>query len=494
MRNLVVLLGVPIDNLSYEEAVNQIDAMVLAGRQTGKTHQVATVNVDFLVKAASDPELRYLLQEADLATADGMPLLWAARLLRAPLKQRVAGVDLVPMLVQRAAQKGYSIYFFGSAPGVAEIAARKLVEQYPKLKIAGIASPPYTSVLEMDAAMLAEIRAAKPDILFVALGNPKQEKWIGMYGRELGIPVMIGVGGSLDMIAGQVSRAPVWMQKSGLEWVYRLMQEPRRLWKRYGVDLVVFSTYFLRQWWATQRRRSVSKPEQAGELVKENGRTVINLKGRLDADNLAIFVQTGSQTLALGQDLVVNMAEVAFIDSAGIGALVSLAKQARSCATEMALAALPPQVMSTLSLLRLTAFFTIYPTVASALAGHPGDQIGSSQSAVMPYKKVTRGQVTWMVVPAPRRFDAFSAPEVSEMCLSLLEERPNIVLDLAETVILASAGLAVLLNLHKKALQKGGELRIANCSQDVMRTIRLVRMDTFLKIDHDRSPVSVFSA
>ena len=113
-------------------------------------------------------------------------------------------------------------------------------------------SPPYSSVLEMDRAILDE-SAADPDVLLVAFGNPKQEKWIGMYGRELGIPVMIGIGATLDFIAGHMQRAPEWMQNSGLEWLYRLLQEPGRMWRRYVVDMVGFSSFFVRQWWAMRQ-------------------------------------------------------------------------------------------------------------------------------------------------------------------------------------------------------------------------------------------------
>ncbi|MGB5060032.1 MAG: WecB/TagA/CpsF family glycosyltransferase, partial [Candidatus Promineifilaceae bacterium] len=182
MRRLIVILGVPIDDLNMAETLDRLDEFVVTGRETGKGHQVATVNADFVVKSMTDPELRYLLQEADLSTADGMPLVWGSRLLGVNLEGRVAGADMIPALAQRAAAKGYSIYFLGAAPGIAAKAAEILKEQNPDLIVAGVKSPPYSSVIDMDPAIIAEIKAAQPDILLVAFGNPKQEKWIGMYG------------------------------------------------------------------------------------------------------------------------------------------------------------------------------------------------------------------------------------------------------------------------------------------------------------------------
>ena len=249
MRKLLIILGTPIDDINMGEALDQIDAFIAAGRTSGKGHQIATINADFVVKSLHDAELRRILQEADMATADGMPLVWSARLLGVPIEGRVTGADMVPALAERAAQKGHSIYFLGAAPGIAEKAAKILLLQYPGLKIAGIASPSVEAVQNGDPAIIVACKAANPDILLVAFGNPKQEKWIYRHAQELGIPVMIGVGGTFDFIAGVTKRAPQWMQQNGLEWIYRLVQQPGRLWKRYITDLFGFGYFFLWQWW-----------------------------------------------------------------------------------------------------------------------------------------------------------------------------------------------------------------------------------------------------
>ena len=197
MHKQIIILGVPIDDLNMEQALDRLEEFIEIGRKEGKTHHVATVNADFAVKARNDPELRQILLEIDMATADGMPLVWGARLLGMHLEGRVTGADLVPALAERAAKKEYTLYFLGAAPGVAAQAAEILKARYPGLKIVGVVSPPKSSILQMDPAIVEDIRRTKPDVLLVAFGNPKQEKWISLYRRELSVPVMICVGGLL---------------------------------------------------------------------------------------------------------------------------------------------------------------------------------------------------------------------------------------------------------------------------------------------------------
>jgi len=358
MRNLIVLLGVPVDNLDFNETIDQIDKFVQKGRNLRRSYQVATVNTDFLVKAAGDPKLLRLLQSVDLATPDGMPLLWATRLLGSPLKERVAGADLVPAIAERAARSGYSIYFLGAGPGVAQKAAQILQEKYPGLKVAGVNSPAFTPVRDMDPSVLEEIRTAQPDILLVALGNPKQEKWIELHRHTVRAPVMMGVGGSLDLIAGNLKRAPVWMQKTGLEWLFRLLQEPRRLWRRYGIDLIVFSNRFARQWRGVGRRNRGDQ-QMVSELTLVNNRALLHIQGEIAVQNLEKLKELSCEALALNSKIVVNLSGVSHIDSAGAGVLVNLANRARETGGNMFLEDVPPRIHSILSSIGLDAFFCI---------------------------------------------------------------------------------------------------------------------------------------
>ena len=368
IRKLLIILGTPIDDVNMAEALDRIDDFITVGRRCGKGHQIATINADFVAKSLQDAELRRILQEADMATADGMPLVWGARRLGVPIAGRVAGADMVPALAKRAAEKGHSIYFLGAAPGVAKQAAKILKKRYPKLKIAGIASPSRSAVDAGDPSIVAACKAANPDILLVAFGNPKQEKWIYSHAEELAIPVMMGVGGTFDFIAKVTKRAPTWMQQAGLEWLYRLVHEPRRLWKRYVVDCWAFGYFFLWQWWTMSRGSMPSTVLPTIELCTVSDTTIVNVCGRLDTSNQASFMENANNALAENPYLIINLAQAEFLDSSAIGTLVALTKQARDAGGNLWLINVPPLIARVLTLLRLEQFFEICTDVESALA------------------------------------------------------------------------------------------------------------------------------
>jgi exopolysaccharide biosynthesis WecB/TagA/CpsF family protein len=278
-----VLLGAPVDDVTIAEAVDRIIEMVAVGRETGRVHQVATVNVDFLVNAAHDPPLLNLLQRTDLAIPDGMPIVWGSRLIGTPLGERAAGVDLLPALVERAAASSYRVCLFGAAPGIARRAADLLSRRYPGAYVVGLEAPTIAPDGAMDESALDEIRAVRPDVVGVALGNPKQEWWIARHGPALGAPVFIGIGGTLDFLTGVTRRAPGWMQRFGLEWLHRAMSEPRRLVGRYARDFVVFVPGLLAQAWRGRRRAAGVVPLTGPD---DDGTMRIQLLGPLAADRV----------------------------------------------------------------------------------------------------------------------------------------------------------------------------------------------------------------
>jgi len=487
MRELVIILGVPVDNLTTAEALDRLESFVETGRATGQSHQVVTVNADFVKNGLRDPELRFLLQDADMATADGMPLVWGARLLNVPLKGRLTGADLVPRLAERAAQKGYSLYLLGGAPGVADMAAQKLRARFPDLKIAGQYSPPVSSVLDMDTSILISIRAARPDILLVAFGNPKQEKWIGMYKKQLSVPVMMGVGGSLDFVAGMTTRAPRWMQQSGLEWLYRLVQEPGRLWRRYFGDLIMFGVFFTRQWWVMRRGGAYADMLPATDLVLTGRTAIIRVAGSLTVANYGAFNTLVEQALAATPSVLINMAETRFLDSAAIGSLVHFAKRARDAGGELALVNVPRAVRTALSMLRLIEFLTLYPSLDAALAASPSGE--PARAVAIPLNgavAAAQGRTNqWTVVKGARRFDAAAAPDMIQVVTDTLAQHRYVILDLSETVILTSAGLSALAHLNRLAQEQHGALRVTGCSTDVMQVISMVRFDKVLSLYRD---------
>jgi N-acetylglucosaminyldiphosphoundecaprenol N-acetyl-beta-D-mannosaminyltransferase len=342
----------------------------------------------------------------------------------------------------------------------------------------------------MDPAIANQIREAQPDILLVAFGNPKQEKWIGMFRRQLSVPVMIGVGGSLDFIAGERKRAPLWMQKLGLEWLFRLLQEPGRLWKRYVVDLFIFSAFFLRQWWAMRRGGDpwTARHSAMIDLQSENI-TVLRVEGSLTIANYEQFYRSAQEALAAKPYLLLDLLGADFMDSSAIGMLVHMARQARDRSGDLILACVPRNILETLSMLRLDSFFIIHQDVESGLAAfsHNGrNGAGYNQLRYMAYSEQLRG-TTWMVVRCPRYFDQDTSSEIQSTCLSLLDDNPFLMLDFSDTVFLTSAGLAVINSLYHKAQQQNGELRVANYSSEVEQVLEMVGFDKFLVMHRNLS-------
>ena len=227
------ILGIPID---FSDLSSVVPRIVAAARER-QPFQVATVNLDFLVNSQRDDEVRSILMESEINIPDGTPVVWAARFLGIDDAVRIAGADLVPALVGEAADEGLRVFLLGGEDGAAADAAQHLSAQFPSAVI-DYFEPPCVPLDQFDdVAILDRIAKVQPHILLVAFGHPKQEKWIRRH-RALLPMAAVGVGCSLDLIAGRQSRAPRWMQKAGLEWSYRMVHEPRRLAPRYASNFV----------------------------------------------------------------------------------------------------------------------------------------------------------------------------------------------------------------------------------------------------------------
>ena len=242
----VTIAGVPVDVLTRQGAAGWVVQRALAGGPPG---YVVTPNAHHVALLRDSERFRDAYAGAALSVPDGVSLVWASRLLGAPLPERVPGVDLFEDVCAAAAGTGIRIFLLGGRAGAADGAARVMREQYPGLEIAGTYCPPFG--FERDAAegerVARAIRAAAPHVLFVALGAPKQEVWLQEHLAALGVPVGVGVGAAFDFVSGQVPRAPRWMRAAGLEWLFRMAVEPRRLWKRYAVSNTRFVALVLRQ-------------------------------------------------------------------------------------------------------------------------------------------------------------------------------------------------------------------------------------------------------
>lgn len=252
MAERVEILGTQVDPVTFEEALMRIESFV----GQGNARQVVTVNPEFVMRARWDEPFRRVLGGADLALADGIGLVWAARLLGRGLPERVAGSDLVPRIAQRAAEVGWRLYFLGALPGVAEEAAQALCQRYPGLQVVGTYAGSPAS--EMEGDIRERIRTAHPDLLLVAYGAPAQDLWIARNLGSLDVSVAMGVGGTLDFIAGRARRAPLWVQRLGLEWMHRLIRQPWR-WRRM-LALPCFAWAVLMALW-----RPSSHPQGSGE-------------------------------------------------------------------------------------------------------------------------------------------------------------------------------------------------------------------------------------
>jgi N-acetylglucosaminyldiphosphoundecaprenol N-acetyl-beta-D-mannosaminyltransferase len=232
-RPRVELGGALIDQIDLSGALEHISGFL----SSDSPHHVMTVNLDFLSIARRDPLFRETINRVDLAVADGMPLIWLSQLKGRALPERVTGVDLVDQSCKIASESGHSVFLLGAREGIAEAAGSHLRSRYPDLQIAGVYSPPFGPFTDDENKRMVEmVRRAAPSLLFVAFGAPRQDLWIADHLDDLQVPVAMGVGCVLDLLAGVVRRAPAWVQQAGLEWLYRLVHEPRRLWRRYVID------------------------------------------------------------------------------------------------------------------------------------------------------------------------------------------------------------------------------------------------------------------
>jgi len=230
-----------LDAVTFDEALDEIERRA----SSGIGGSVFTPNVDHMVNLARSPAFRAAYARASLALVDGQALLWASRLLGTALPEKISGSDLVPKLLERSGKRGLRVYFLGGAPGVAVEAAEVARRRYG-VEVAGVDSPMVARDGEAPPETIARIREARPHLLLVALGAPKQELFVDRYREQLGPIVSLGIGASLDFVAGRVRRAPAWVSRAGFEWLFRMAQDPRRLARRYLLDDPRFAAIFLR--------------------------------------------------------------------------------------------------------------------------------------------------------------------------------------------------------------------------------------------------------
>lgn len=496
-RDLVVLFGIPFDNVSMDEAIKRIDGFV----RDGRPHYVATANVNFVVMAHKDPEFMEVVRMADMITVDGMPIVWAAKLFNVRLKGRVTGSDLTPRLAALAAEKGYKIFFLGGEAGVGEIAADNLRKAHPGLQV-GCYSPEFNPLLEMNnSKILARVKEFAPDMLFVSFGAGKAEKWIRMNLKSLQVPVCAGVGATIDFLAGRVSRAPIWMQRSGLEWGYRLMQEPRRMWRRYGGDMLYFSFRLLSQW-VDYTRQKTTLPKRSVAAVRsipfpakapESDKGYVLVKGRLDRSNATELLNIGQALLREQKYLVADLSQAAFVDSSGLGALAALEKIARENNAVLVLAAPSEAARRTITVAKMESFFSIGESIEDAyslavkkreesVALHPVNPSSASSD----HKEQS---VVGCSLALEGRIDANTVDDFRSRLFAALKkntEKGDVELDFEQVSFIDSSGLAVVILASKWLNREGNKLYLKNVGGAASTVFKLMKMDNYLNVKYKR--------
>lgn len=468
----IAILGVPFDNVTTRGAIELIEAMI----QSDRPHYLVTANVDFLVQAQSDIELRRIFFDADLVLCDGTPLLWASKLLGNPLPERVAGADLVPLLIRQSELKGYRIFFLGATPESAAKAVDNMRQQFPALNIAGFYSPPFNKLLEMDHDEIRRrILEARPHLLFVSFGCPKQEKWIAMHYRSLGVPVAVGVGATIDFLAGQVRRAPMWMRRGGVEWIYRMAQEPRRLAGRYFKDLRVFGTSMVRQWWRLGRKKSrdKSRPHSSSDPVDDL--RVMKLPARLDM--AAVNLLELSDIPADGRHCVLDLGAVSFIDSTGIGFLIQFQKKLRAVGSILILLNADKSILRALKLMRLDPFFTFAAGIKEARELLDLRATELSAAVALPAPGAS-SPLTWR-----GEIVAANVEEVwrhTSTLLSDAELHRAVLIDMSQVRFIDSSGLGLMVRVKKFAQRHQVKIFFVGLTAPVRNVLHLARLEEFL--------------
>lgn len=491
IRPPIAILGVPFDNVTVSEALVLIEKMVASRRP----HYLVTANVDFLVQARSDVELRRILFDANLVLCDGTPLVWASRALGNALPERVAGADVVPLLVRVAAEKGHRVFFLGAAPESISRAVARLQQKHPALQIAGYYSPPFNKLLEMDHdEIVRRIKEARPDMLFVSFGCPKQEKWIAMHYRSLGVPVTVGVGATIDFLAGQVKRAPAWMQRTGTEWVFRMVQEPRRLVRRYLKDLWVFSWNILPQLWHLRlwRRAGGAAQELPVKAVPGgNGASAVDSKpaaildhawllvrppARLDHAAICQDSQFVDAIVADGRDCLLQTDRVDFVDSTGVGMLIRLQKKLRASGRYLVLLAPSKAVKRALRLMQLQDFFDSADDLSSAevLLETRRLEISITPSSA----SIVAGPFLWQGEITAANADQVWTRTVDH--LSALSDSTVWTIDLSRVRFIDSSGLGLMVRARKLAHQRQRSLAFTGLQPPVRNVLRIAQLEEYL--------------
>jgi N-acetylglucosaminyldiphosphoundecaprenol N-acetyl-beta-D-mannosaminyltransferase len=384
----------------------------------------------------------------------------------------------VPRLCELSASKGYRIFFVGGASEASERAIARVKSQYPELTLAGHYSPPFADLLDMDfVAINTRIQEAKPHLLFVSFGTPKAEKWISMNYRKLNVPVTVSVGATLDFLAGTVARAPLWMQRSGTEWLFRILQEPRRLTRRYVKGFWVVGRALLWQWMALgSKPGKASKLRQMPLISESHGVQFLKLPERFEAHWIRQNGSLMERFLEEPHPFLVDAADVGFIDSTGVGWLMQLQKRAwRQCKTLILIA--PNEAMNcALRSMRLLDFFPVVPDLASAQQF--AQELRSGPVAKIHFESSRRkATLAWSgEITAANQAEVWSQTE--RHLIAWAAATCPMTIDLAGLRYMDTSGVILLNRARSFCEHRGTSVGMVGIQRNVMNTIALANCET----------------
>ncbi len=391
----IALFGLPITNVTMTQAIQRIEQYI----ESGQRHQIATANLDFARNSLKNDYLQRIICDCSMVLPDGAPMLWASSLFHAPLKERVTGVDLIPQLARLSQEKGYGIFLLGSNEEDSRLATEILTELYTGLRIVGRHCPPVAPLHAMNnEAILRQIEAADPQILLVAFGNPKQEIWIHRHRERLKVPVAIGIGGALNMIAGSLKRAPRWVQRLQMEWAFRMAQEPKRLLPRYARDAFALATH-LPLGLAANRMQPMERRHGRLEVSYEGSVRVVRTPARLSGEVTRWLVREARDAAEAGQTMVLDMSATVRVEADGLGGLLEARRILLASGLWIWLSGMSNPVRRVLQFSAMADLFRIAATpadavrhsalaMASAHRPNAGRSHGEARHTVMPKRMI----------------------------------------------------------------------------------------------------------
>jgi len=493
----IVILGIPVDNLTMDKTVETIFHMIDDYGVDGRARQVATVNVDFVVntltwrlKNIRHPELIDILRRADLVTADGMPIVWASKLLGSPLQERVTGADLVPGLAEEAAKRGKSLFLLGGRGDVGQKAADILKERYPDLKIADVYSPfvhvegeAIAEAEEADESIVERINRSGADILLIGFGNPKQEVWFDRNRDKLAVPVSIGIGGTYEFIVGSVTRAPEWMQRTGLEWLFRITQDPKRLIKRYFMGLLKFGVmiwpaifyYRYRKFLhklTLPKQRVPGEPDVSIEQVSTGYLKVIQLPERVDAPFLERNRERLKDEIKQAPNIVLDLNRTTFLDSSGLGFVTTARSGAIKEGKDLYLSGVKPLLINFFKLSRVWDLFSnsSFESLPEVL------RILKEKSSATAFYFVIQTEPGHHLVSLFGRLDAAQMQHLDVDAIANDIGDKNCILDLEGLDFVDSSGVAFFIRIQRHFAKQGRVCVLCGLGRNVRQMFRMIKV------------------